>query len=452
MPLVRSFQLSTKKGKEAWVEPVIDNNQNPPVINFEVKTGNGKAPEGTVGRKGGICMAIVAEGNKGRIYLSPNEEHEKIAVSAQPEWKPEADLPHNTRDFKTPNYGMRTFGDLFTSRQLVALTTFCDLVKEVREKIKEDAKAAGMTDDNLSLNDGGTGATAYSDAIATYLGFAVDRCADYWSSICTWNSVGEKMRNTFGRQAIPMTWDYAECCLFSDSSGNFSGAINWITKVIEISSCNNKGFVEQRDATISDLYKKSIVVSTDPPYYDNIGYADLSDFFYVWLRRSIGSIYPDLFKTLLVPKAQELVATPYRFGGNKQKAKEFFEEGLSKTFKRMREMAHDGYPLTVYYAFKQTETETSPPHPTSPTRRGEGGEVKASTGWETMLEGLIKAGFTITGTLPMRTELSNRMIGNGTNALASSIALVCRPRLENAPSTTAVNSSKNYKKNSQKHS
>jgi putative DNA methylase len=214
MPLVRSFQLSTKKGKEAWVEPVIDNNQNPPVINFEVKTGEGKAPEGTVGRKGGICvacetpvaldyirsegkagrmnaqlMAIVAEGNKGRIYLSPNREHEKIAISAKPEWKPEADLPHNTRDFKTPNYGMRTFGDLFTSRQLVALTTFCDLVSEVREKIKADTKTARMSDDSLSLNDGGTGAIAYADAVATYLAFAVDRCTDYWSSICTWNSV-----------------------------------------------------------------------------------------------------------------------------------------------------------------------------------------------------------------------------------------------------------------------
>jgi putative DNA methylase len=251
MPLVRSFELSKKKGKEAWVEPIIDSSQSPPVIKFEVKTGEGKAPEGTVGRKGGICvacetpvaldhirsegkagrmnsqlMAIVAEGNKGRIYLSPYEEHEKIAVSAQPEWKPEADLPNNTRDFKTPNYGMRTFGDLFTSRQLVALTTFSDLVKEVREKIEQDAVAAEMTDDNLSLNEGGTGATAYAYAVSTYLAFAVDRCTDYWSSIATWHNSNQQVRCTFARQAIPMTWDYIEANPFSNSSGGWISLYN----------------------------------------------------------------------------------------------------------------------------------------------------------------------------------------------------------------------------------
>jgi putative DNA methylase len=456
MPLVSTFQLSTKKGKEAWVEPIIDRSQQPPIVRFEVKTGIGKPPEPPKIGRGAkfrclVCdqvanekdiraeflakrnnvqlMAIVAEGDRGRIYLPPNQQQLAIAMSAKPEWKPEEEMNQETSNLVSGRgYGITHWHEIFTSRQLVALTTFCDLVSEAREKIKEDAKAAGMSADSLSLNDGGTGATAYSDAIATYLGFAIDKGADYWNAICTWNSVAEKMGHTFARQAIPMTWDYAECCPFSDSSGNFSGAINWITKVIEISSCNNKGFAQQMDATTSDIYKKSIVVSTDPPYYDNIGYADLSDFFYVWLRRSIGSIYPDLFDTLLVPKAQELAATPYRFGGNKQKAKEFFEEGLSKTFKRMREMAHDGYPLTVYYAFKQTETEE--------TGNNTNNVAIASTGWETMLEGLIKAGFTITGTLPMRTELSNRMIGNGKNALASSIALVCRPREENAPSTT----------------
>ena len=225
-----------------------------------------------------------------------------------------------------------------------------------------------------------------------------------------------------------MTWDFAEANPLSNSTGNFIGAVNWITKVIEISPCSTKGVVKQIDATTSDAYTKSIVVSTDPPYYDNIGYADLSDFFYVWLRRSLGSIYPALFSTLLVPKSQELVATPYRFGGDKQKAKEFFEAGLGTVFERMRGMANEEYPLTVYYAFKQIETEE--------TDEDTHDVVFASTGWETMLEGLIKAGFTITGTLPMRTELSNRTVASGTNALASSIALVCRPRPETAPSTT----------------
>jgi putative DNA methylase len=456
MPLVSTFQLSTKKGKEAWIESIIDRTQQPPVVNFEIKTGTGKPPESPKIGRGAkfrclVCdqvasekdiraefiakrnnaqlMAIVAEGDRERIYLSPNKQQLAVAISAKPEWKPEEEMNQETSNLVSGRgYGITHWYEIFTSRQLVALTTFSDLVSKVREKIKADAEAAGMTADSLSLNDGGTGATAYADAVATYLAFAVDRLSDRNSTICSWDTGRDSTRNTFARQAIPMTWDYAEANPLSDSTGNFGGAIDWVAIVIENASCQTKGFVTQIDATTSDIYKKSIVVSTDPPYYDNIGYADLSDFFYVWLRRSIGSIYPDICSTLLVPKAQELVATPYRFGGNKQKAKEFFEEGLSKTFKRMREMAHDGYPLTVYYAFKQTETEE--------TGKDKNNVAIASTGWETMLEGLIKAGFTITGTLPLRTELSNRMIGIGTNALASSIALVCRPRLENASSTT----------------
>lgn len=384
--------------------------------------------EGVAGRMGAQLMTIVAEGKRGRVYLEPTQQQEEIAHSAQPRWYPDAQIADDRRSMFTPLYGLTHFHHLFTPRQLVALTTFSDLVSETREEVLESAVATGMLDDGLPLNEGGTGATAYADAVATYLAIAVDRMSDYSSSICSWNSGRDNIRNTFARQAIPMTWDFAEANPLSDSSGNFIGAVDWVTQVIEISPCSVKGFVKQIDATTSNAYAKSIVVSTDPPYYDNIGYADLSDFFYVWLRRSLGSIYPDLFSTLLVPKAQELVATPYRFGGNKQKAKEFFETGLGKVFKQMRGMANDEYPLTVYYAFKQTETE-------------EIDEVThdvaiASTGWETMLEGLIKAGFTITGTLPMRTERSARSVGIGTNALASSIALVCRPRPESAPSTT----------------
>jgi putative DNA methylase len=347
-------------------------------------------------------------------------------MKAQPEWKPDAELPHNPRDFKTPNYGMRTFADLFTPRQLFALTTFSDLVSEAREKIKADAVAAGIADDGLPLNDGGTGATAYADAVATYLAFAADKIADYHSTICSWHSGRDTIRNTFARQAIPMTWDFAEANPMSDSTGNFNGAIDWVVEVIKKSSCSPQGQVIQIDATTkSNEETAPRIISTDPPYYDNIGYADLSDYFYVWLRHSLNSIYPNLFSTLLVPKAPELVATPYRFGGNKQKAQTFFEDGLGKAFGRMNDMAHSDYPLTVYYAFKQAETEHS--------NDDEGNTVVSSTGWETMLEGLIKSDFSIDGTWPMRSELSNRMIASGTNALASSIVLVCRPRPTDAP-------------------
>lgn len=456
MPLVRSFQLSTKKGKETWVEPVIDRGQTPPTIQFEVKTGKGTAPEGTVNRKGATCiacgspvpfdhirsegkagrmkaqlMAIVAEGDRGRIYQPPSLEHINVASKANPKWVPDAELPKNPRDFKTPNYGigMKTFGDLFTARQLAALNTFSDLVAEVRERIEADVLAAGMVDDEVALSKGGRGATAYADAIATYLAFGLSRATNTLCTIARWTASRDQTVTAFARQAIPMTWDYPDVNPFANAAGDISVSLTSISEVIENLPCTNLlEKVQQLDATISDKYSSAIAISTDPPYYDNIGYADLSDFFYVWLRRSLSSIYPNLFSTLLVPKEQELVATPYRFGGNRQKAQAFFEKGLGKAFTRMNQMTHSDYPLTVYYAFKQTEAESDSDEKVD--------IAVASTGWETMLEGLIKSDFMINGTLPMRTELSNRSVASGTNALASSIVLVCRPRSTDAPKAT----------------
>lgn len=455
MPLVKSFTLSSKKEKEAWVEPIIDRTQSPPVISFEVKLGKGEVLDGTVGRSGGKCiacespvpldhirsegkakrmgtqlMAIVAEGERGRHYLSASNSHSSIAEKVEPYWEPELDLPHNARNFNTLNYGLTTFGDLFTDRQLVALTTFSDLVGDARKQIKKNAVKAGMADDGVPLNEGGKGAAAYADAIATYLAFAIDRLADYGSSICTWNSPGEKMRNTFARQAIPMTWDFAEVNPFSNSSGNFLGAVAWVQKNVAFlpNISVKQGAVEQKDATTPIAEnRKPLVFTTDPPYYDNISYAELSDFFYVWLRRSLEDIYPQLFSTLATPKTQELVAAPYRFNGNKKKAKAFFEEGLQKAFTQTYNASHPDYPFTVFYAFKQTETD----------KKGEGGaRLAASSGWETMLESLIRSGFSVTGTWPMRTERKNRFLGIGANALASSIALVCRPLKSDAKSIT----------------
>ncbi len=458
MPLTSKWWLSKKKGKEAWVEPHVDHTVTPPAIRFSVETGKGKPQDGTVNRQGARCIAcgtavpfdhvrsegragrmgsqlvaIVAEGQRGRVYLAPAEEHVAIATGAKPGWKPEAVLPHNPRDFKTPNYGMHTFGDLFTSRQLIALTTFSDLVQEAREKVLADASSTGLPLDGVSLNDGGTGANAYADAVATYLAIAVDRLADRSSSICSWDTGYTKVRNTFARQAIPMVWDFAEANPMSESTGNFYGAIDWVAEVVEASPCNAPGAASQCDATTSINGIAHPLISTDPPYYDNVSYADLSDFFYIWLRRSLHAIYPDLFKTMFVPKAQELVATPYRFGGSKSEAQAFFETGLGKVFERMRDAQHPDYPLTVYYAFKQAEAETDEDEGDEASSNGNIMKVVASTGWETMLEGLIRAGFTITGTWPIRTEMMNRTVGQGTNALASSIVLVCRPRPVDAP-------------------
>jgi putative DNA methylase len=446
MPLVRSFWLSKKKGKQAWVEPVVDRAAKR--VGFEIRTGAGAPQDGTVNRRGARClvcespvpfdhvrsegragrmgerqMAIVAEGQRGRVYLPPNEGHVHIADSAEPTWRPDSPLPHNPRDFKTPNYGMTTFADLFTPRQLVALTTFSDLVMEARERVLADAIAVGLLDDGTGIEAGGFGATAYADAVATYLGLGVSRLGDIDNAFCMWENTKTQVRHLFTKQAIPMLWDFAENNVFNGAAGDYAVSLGSLAKVLDAIGPVPNGDALQLDATAAINGMSQPLISTDPPYYDNIGYADLSDFFYVWLRRSIGGIYARLTSTLLVPKAQELVASPYRFGGSRLEAQQFFETGLGKAFEQMR-AAHDPrFPLTVYYAFKQSESD-------------EDDSATASTGWETMLEGLLMARFSVLGTWPMRSELSNRMIASGANALASSIVLVCRPRPEDAPIAT----------------
>ena len=443
--LVRSFDLSKKKGKEWHVEPICEGGE----VRFEVAPG--KATRGgTMGRKGSTCihcgapidfdhirqeakssrmgaklMAVVAEGKKGRLYIAPDEAQIFTANVQRPEGHPDGLIATNPRDIRSHHYGMDYFSDLFTNRQLTALTTFSTLVGEAQRKAESDAVAAGLPDDGIGLDDGGTGARAYGEAVGVYLAFVVDKLTDYHSSICSWHSSRELIRNVFGRQAIPMTWDYAEANILSDSAGSFNSMIGWIIKAIkEFPAAHFGGHARQFDAQ-SDNGMRGILVSTDPPYYDNIGYADLSDFFYVWLRQSLRSTYPKLFSTMLVPKHEELVATPYREDRGKDGAREFFEEGMFSTFKQVNKYAREDVPVTIYYAFKQSETETS-----------NDVESTASTGWETMLSAIIRAGFSITGTWPMRTEMANRNIASGTNALASSIVLVCRKRPEGAPMGT----------------
>jgi putative DNA methylase len=672
VPLASTFILSSKKGKEAYVEPIVEGDS----YRFTVKVGTppegakggtkaaGRGAnfqcllsgtpiggdyiktEGRSGRMGARLMAIVAEGVRGRVYLAPSAEHEVTARQAKPTWKPTGDVPARLTGGTCVPYGLREWGDLFTPRQLVALTTFSDLVQEAIEKCRNDylgarasrpqktwhtrgylphweagqipqsitfrlhdslprqlleqwqteldslpldqqtlerrkrieaaldqgygechlrradiagivatalrhfdgeryqliawtimpnhvhvlviplhgyslssilhswksftakeanrllertgafwleeyfdrairdevhyARAvayiennpvkAGLCDsaaewpwgsawergrparraarmaappgsrDAVPLDEGGSGARAYAEAVGVYLGFGVDKCSDYWSSICTWHNSGEKMRNTFGRQAIPMTWDFAEANPMCESSGNWMAMIDWSWKALAHTPANTPGLARQADAATLGARASGPqaggtpalpalaggtpalpVVSTDPPYYDNIGYADLSDFFYVWLRKSLKPIFPGLYATLAVPKAEELVATPYRHG-SKEKAETFFLDGMTRAIHNLAEQAHPAFPVTIYYAFKQAETR--------------GDEGTSSTGWETFLAAVLSAGFTLTGTWPMRTELGNRMIGAGTNALASSIVLVCRKRPADAPTVS----------------
>ena len=445
VPLASSFVLSTKSGKEAYVEPVIERGEYrftvkvglpPPSAKTGTKMSRGPnfqclvsgvpinpdyiRSQGQSGSMGAQLMAIVAEGDRGRVYLAPTNEHEKTARMAEPDWRPQGVMPDDRRWFSPPLYGMTDWADLFTDRQLVALTTFSDLVGEARERVRQDAVAASMPDDGTSLRDGGDGSMGYVDAVSVYLGIGIDRLADRSSTICTWDIGYTKIRNTFGRQAIPMTWDYAEGNIFSNSTGNFTSLLQWVEKFLIEVPTGVSGISLQMDAS-SQYYTGRKIISTDPPYYDNIGYADLSDFFYVWLRRSLRSVFPDLFATLAVPKIDELVATPYRHG-SKEKAEKFFLAGMTLAMQRLADHAHPAFTVTIYYAFKQSES------------RGDAGV--ASTGWETFLGAVLRAGLGVSGTWPMRTELGNRMVGRGTNALASSVVLVCRPRPTDAPIAT----------------
>lgn len=435
VPLVSSFVLSSKEGKAVYIEPVLSGD----MYSFAVRVGkpdekaksgttagkrngficlfsgspidyNHIRTEGKAGRMGQRLMAIVAETKHGRIFLNPTNEHVEIAKQANPIWKPELDLPNNPRDFKTPNYGLTNFGDLFTSRQLVALTTLSDLVQVVIAKAKIDAIAAGIADDGVGLDEGGAGARAYAEAVGVMLGLCVSRTTNTINALTVWSQSREQSVNLFSRQAIPMAWDFPEVNPFGGAAGDFGATTTSFSKTIA-QMLMIRGQVKQCNAQTQTL-SKSKVVSTDPPYYDNIGYADLSDFFYVWLRRSLKLVFPELYATLAVPKDEELIATPYRHG-SKESAEDFFLKGMTLSIQNLYEQAHPAFPVTIYYAFKQSET------------KDEAGTF--STGWETFLDAILRAGFAITGTWPMRTERPTG-VKVGMNALASSIVLVCRKR------------------------
>jgi putative DNA methylase len=442
VPLVSTFVLSAKPGKEAYIQPIIEGDRyfftarmgKPPAdalsgtklsrgANFQCLLS--KSPiepdyiksEGMSKRLGSRLMAIVADGPKERVYLDPDLFQEEIAKNVQLAWQPETPLPDDPRNFWTLNYGLATFGDLFTPRQLVSLNTLSELINESVEKCLRQALEGGFPSDLKPLNEGGSGALAYSQAVAVYLGIALSRLTDICNSLCRWENTKTQVRNLFGRQAIPMIWDYAENNVFAGAAGDYQVSLSNMLKALAQLPAIESGFARQEHAQIQNTSTLKII-STDPPYYDNIAYADLSDFFYVWLRRALRSIYPSLYATLAVPKQDELVATPYRHGG-KESAEAFFLAGMTEALHNLVEQAHPAFPVTIYYAFKQTDTDRD--------------DATSSSGWVTFLEAVSRAGFALNGTWPMRTELGNRMIGSGTNALASSIVLVCRKRDPDAP-------------------
>ncbi|MCL4821453.1 MAG: DUF1156 domain-containing protein [Vicinamibacteria bacterium] len=450
VPLASTFLLSQMKGHEAYVEPLVEDGK----YRFAVNVGKPRNAEGTksgtklarganfrclmsgspiagdyiktegqAGRMGARMMAIVAEGTRGRVYLSPTPEHEAAARKASPKWKPEVTISGSTQYLGVRPYGIERFDQLFTDRQLVALTTFSQLLQQACEQAHSDTIGAAGLAEPKPLRDGGTGSKAYAEAVAVYLGLVISSLTDRMTTICTWDSGGAtwgtKTRNTFARQAIPMSWDFAEVNPLSTQSGSLENSLDYTSKgVVCVGTIG--GVASQADAG-RQTESLGRVVSTDPPYYDNVPYADLSDFFYVWLRSAVKAVFPSLFATLAVPKAEELVAFAYRHDG-RAGAEAFFLEGMTLAMRRLAEQAHPSFPATIYYAFKQAESES------------EGGT--ASTGWETFLDAVSRAGLAVSGTWPLRTELGNRMRGMASNALASSIVLVCRKRDAAAPHAT----------------
>ena len=445
MPLVKSFVLSKKKGHEAYIEPKLEKNH----FTYTVHKGKISKDEGTVARAGARCLAcgasvpfsyireesrnhrmgadltaIVAEGKNGRIYLTADSTHKEAAKCRKPVEYPSGQLSGKAR-VNVSLYGFDETSDLFTNRQLTALTTFSELVGEAQRQAEADALAAGRSADPTPLCEGGSGAHAYGEAVGVYLAMLVDKQADLGNALNAWEPNAQCPRHLFARQAMPMVWDYAESNIFSTSSGSWQVLIDNLGRCLCSPSYDfqrdEQGIVKQFNAQ-SDCGLRNIMVSTDPPYYDNIGYADLSDFFYVWMRQALKRTYPKLFRTMLVPKAEELVATPYRFDGSVEKARDFFEDGMFRTCCQLYQYTREDVPVTIYYAFKQSETDED--------------DATASTGWETMLSAIIRAGFSITGTWPMRTECVSRSVSQGTNALASSIVLVCRKRAPDAGKCT----------------
>lgn len=448
VPLVASWILArAPKKPTVWVEPVVD--QDSQSFTYVVREG-GTPGDRTMGRGGGVCLAtgaaislqyvqaearagrlgtaliaVVAEGPSGRRYLSPSVEQQEAAAVPMPPWKPESQLPDKGLGFRVQPYGVTEWWQLYSPRQLTALTCFSDVLAELHRRVEVDALSAGLAPDEMRLRDGGSGAVAYADAVTTYLAFAIDKCADHWSSACAWhNSHSPQVRNVFARQAISMTWDYAEANPFSGRLASWKsmmrGLVGAVSELAGSCLAPEPAEIAQRDARARVAESPGVVVSTDPPYYDNVGYADLSDFFFVWLRKNLSDVWPDECATLLTPKASELIADPGRHGGTRG-AEAFFESGMAEFMTGVAAAQLDGVPATIYYAYKATETND--------------GEIR-STGWDTFLQAVVDAGLQVNATWPVRTELANRMRGLGSNALASSIVLACRPR----PATASLSS------------
>jgi putative DNA methylase len=445
VPLVGSWILVKKGGKpKVWVVPVVDEVEKK--ISYKIVT-SGDVPdptfkggkgvcvatgatidsdyiksEGVKGRLGQSLIAIAIDGPSGRIYHEANEADLAVANPGASPWVPIGKMAVHPQYMGTPRYGLDEWWKLFTPRQLYSLTTLHDLLPQVKKKILDDYDRPDSDDRGLAI--GGNGRQAYAEALVFYLVLALGKFTEMSTSICRWEPIAQCPRTIFARQSISMLMDFAESNPFGGSSGSLKVVVDGIHRVLLSGNIPfvEKGKIEinQRDAATQCENSNNYFVSCDPPYYDNVPYSDLSDFFYVWMKKSLSEIWPDEFSTLLTPKMEELVADYVRFG-SKENAKNHFELGLSKVFAAAAKNATKEVPVTIFYAFRATENND---------------DGVTSTGWETFLNSVIGAGYSISATWPIRTENASRSRAQGANALATSVVLVCRVRSSDAPLAT----------------
>ena len=430
-PLIRSFSISSKKGKRIWLEP----QKSQSGIDFIVKKepldrfSSLRAP--SVSKSGGECLISgaalplnyireMAEGGRmgaqlAAIVCDPSSGRTAFSVTdaAPPQISqdllrsvPSIPLPEKALGFRVQLYGMHDFKEIFSSRQQLCLQTFSGLIPQIRNSVANDfrEKHQGKYDADL-----------YASTVCRYLQMAISKLADYNNTISCWNQNNMNVTHLFTKHAIPMSWDYCEVNPFS-SLMSFTSISQSIAKAVENLPNGPSGHIFQHDAADIQMHVSNAIISTDPPYYDNIGYADLSDLFYLWARENIKIILPDISTTLAAPKSEEAIASPFRHP-TRTDAENWFMQKMQKVMQNLCAAAAHASPITIYYAFKQKEISD---------------EGVSSPGWVSFLEGVLNSGLSVVATWPVRTERAARSVGIGTNALASSVLLVCRPRVKDA--------------------
>lgn len=439
IPLATTFVLCSKTGQEAWAEPYYEGKD----LRFHIRSG--PCPEekltnkfsskgarfrcpacgtvtsdeyvkqsGSENKFGSALMAVLLDDNGQRTFKEADDIQVSSASVPFPDEAPIGTIPNNAHWFSPPGFGLTEYADLFTARQMTMLLCFSDLLREVQDKAASDAFAAGLSPHGGHISKGGTGALAYGQAIGIYLAILVDMLADHNSTVCSWDPASFRIRNTFRRQAIPMTWNYAEANPFTDVSGNYSALLKKLAETIASLPCGSESKVYHGDA-VTGQYPENVLVCTELPYFRSIGYAHLSDFFYIWLRRSLQHIYPELFNQTVTSK-EELSTVSQYYGEAPATAKEKYETELKQVCRKLYDASTGEYPVLVFFEYRRDD-ETN-------IRNG------VRSHWEVIVDGLLLSDFTISTVLPL---WDKKDAENGTS---SRVLIVCRKAQEQIQAST----------------